>query len=217
MFRGSRLGGASFEPSLEYDSGPIALGAWSNIPIADKVDGQSDPEIDLYGSYTYTASESITVVPGFTVYTFPNAEHTNGYYTATVEPNVALNYTFSGFKFTPKVYYDVILDGPTYEFTASYAIPLPDAGTELDFIGTVGTFKWRKFADETTPDIKNWGDYWLVGVSLPFQVTKESKLTLGFAYTEGSNNYLKQGTDHRVRNTAAVGRGVASISYAWTF
>ncbi|HWA87317.1 MAG TPA: hypothetical protein VG710_13900 [Opitutus sp.] len=217
MFRGARLGGPSFEPSLEFDSGAFALGVWSNFPLADKVDGQSDPEFDFYGSYTFAASESITVVPGFTAYTFPSAEHSKGFYTATFEPNVAVNYTFAGVKFTPKIYYDVVLKGPTYEFTAAYAVPLASAGTELDFVGTVGTFKWTNFAENTSPDVKNWGDYWLVGVSMPFQVTKESKLTVGLAYTEGDNNYLKQGSAHRVVNTAAVGRGVVSVSYAWTF
>ena len=217
MFRGVRLGGPSFEPSLEFDSGAYALGVWSNFPIADKVPGQSDPEFDIYGSYTYNASEAVSIVPGFTAYTYPNAKTSNGFYTATFEPNIALNYSLGPVKLTPKIYYDFVLQGPTYEFTAAYALPLQSAGTELDFVGTVGTFKWDSAAQDTTPDVKNWGDYYLIGVSLPFQVTKESKLTVGFAYTEGSNNYLKQGTDHKAKNTAAVGRGVVTVSYAWTF
>ncbi|HVU23407.1 MAG TPA: TorF family putative porin [Opitutus sp.] len=217
MFRGVRLGGPSFEPALEFDSGAYALGVWSNFPISDKVDGQSDPEFDFYGSYTFNVSEAASIVPGFTVYTYPNADTSNGFYKASFEPNVALNYSLGPVKLSPKIYYDLVLEGPTYEFTASLAIPLADAGTELDFVGTVGTFKWNTAAEDTTPDVKNWGDYYLIGVSMPFQVTKESKLTIGYAYTEGSNNYVKQGTAHKAKNTAAVGRGVFSVSYAWTF
>ena len=72
-------------------------------------------------------------------------------------------------------------------------------------------------AADTTPSVKNWGNYWLVGVSAPFTVTKDSKIVLGFAYTEGSGNYFKQGSAPKVQNTAAVGRGVLTVSYAITY
>jgi hypothetical protein len=48
-------------------------------------------------------------------------------------------------------------------------------------------------------------------------VTKESKLTVGWAYTEGRDNFLKQGPSPKAANPAAVGRGVFTVSYAWTF
>ena len=67
------------------------------------------------------------------------------------------------------------------------------------------------------PAVKNWGNYYLVGVALPFAITKESKLTVGFAYTKGSGNFLKAGSTPKVVNTAAVGRGVVTLSYAYTF
>ncbi len=218
MFRGVRLGGPSFEPAIEYDSGAFAAGVWANIPITDKVVGQSDPEFDFYGSYTIEAiKDTLTWVPGVTIYTYPDAKKANGFYTATFEPNLALNYSVAGWKFTPKIYYDFVLKGPTFEFTAAYAVPLKDLSTELDFTGTIGTFKWTSAVPDVSPDIKNWGNYYLVGVAAPFQVTKDSKLTIGWAYTEGSGNFFKQGTFGKAANTAAVGRGVVTVSYAITF
>ena len=217
MFRGARLGGPSFEPSVEIDSGNFALGVWSNFPIKDKVPGQSDPEIDPYGSYTFTVNESVSIAPGFTWYNYPNADTNNGFFKSTFEPNIALNYTVAGLKLTPKLYYDLVLKGPTYEFTAAYAIPLKDLGSELDWIATAGTFKIDDAAKGASPSVKNWGDYYLFGVSLPFAITKESKLTVGFAYTKGSGNFLKAGSTPKVENTAAVGRGVVTLSYAYTF
>ena len=218
MFRGARLGGPSFQPAIEYDQGALALGVWSNFPLKDKVDGQSDPEFDIYGSYTMEiVKDTLSVVPGFTWYTYPNAKTANGFYKDTFEPSIAVNYTAGPVKFTPKLYYDVILKGPTAELTAAFTVPLAEAGTELDFTGTIGTFKWTSFAPDTSPDIKNWGDYYLVGVAAPFQVTKTGKFTVGIAYTKGSNNFLKQGTDGKVPNSAAVGRGVLTLSYAITF
>lgn len=217
MFRGVRLGGPSFEPTIEFDSGNLALGVWANFPIKDKVVGQSDPEIDPYGSYTFTINDAFSIAPGFTWYNFPNANKSNGFYKMTFEPNLAFNYTVKGFKFTPKIYYDFVLKGPTLELTGTFAVPLKDAGTELDFVGTVGTFKWDDALEDTNPSVKNYGDYWLVGVSMPFQVSKNSKVIAGLAYTEGSNNYFKQSGSPKVENTGAVGRGVFTLSYAITF
>lgn len=224
MFRGVRLGGPSFEPSIEYDSGNLAVGVWSNFPITDKVVGQSDPEFDFYGSYTIEAiKDTLTWVPGVTIYTYPNATRANGFYTASFEPNLAINYSVAGWKFTPKIYYDFVLKGPTLEFTAAYTVPLKDLSTELDFTGTIGTYKWTSAAPDQVnslsqpADVKNYGNYYLVGVALPFQVTKDSKLTIGFAYTEGSDNFIKVGTDGQFANTAAVGRGVVTVSYGITF
>lgn len=217
MFRGSRLGGPSFEPNLEVDSGNLALGIWTNFPMKDKVPGQSAPELDPYGSYTLAVNDALSVQPGFTWYNYPNADTSNGFYKSTFEPNIALNYTISGVKLTPKLYYDVVLKGPTYEFTVSYAIPLKDAGTELDWTLVGGTYKIDDAAKGADPSVKNWGDYYSIGVSAPFTINANSKLVVGFAYTKGSNNFLKQGSDPKVENTAAVGRGVVTLSYAYTF
>jgi len=65
--------------------------------------------------------------------------------------------------------------------------------------------------------VKNWGDYWSIGAAVPFQINKQSKLTVGFAWTKGSNNYLKAGTTPRTLNTAAINRGVATVNYIYSF
>jgi uncharacterized protein (TIGR02001 family) len=218
MFRGVRLGGPSFNPAVEYDNGDLAVGVWSNIPIKDKVKGQSDPEFDFYGSYKLElVKDTLNWQPGFTAYTYPNAKRADGFYRATFEPNVALNYTVSGITLTPKVYYDFVLKGPTLELGAAYTVPLKDMGTELDFVATAGTYKWTNAAPGQGADVKNYGNYVLGGVTLPFQVTKDSKITLGWAYTKGSDNFIKVGRTAKFENSAAVGRGVATISYIVTF
>ena len=111
----------------------------------------------------------------------------------------------------------MVLKGPAYEFNVAAAIPLINLGTELDWIATAGTFKLDDFAKGADPAVKNWGDYYLFGVSLPIAITKDSKLSLGFAYTKGGGNFLKAGSTPKVENTAAVGRGVVTISYFYTF
>ncbi len=216
MFRGTRLGGASFQPSVEVGAGNLAAGVWTNFPMRKKVPGQSDPEVDVYASYKFEVAKDLNIQPGFTWYNYPNADKANGFYKSTFEPSIALNYTVAGVTLTPKAYYDTIMKASTYEANATYALPVKEIGSELDFIATYGTFLMREYAP-TTPDIKNWGDYWLVGVSLPFQVTSNSKLVVGISYTKGERNYLKQGSDPKFENSAAVGRGVASVSYSVSF
>lgn len=220
MLRGVRLGGPSFEPNIEFDSGALALGLWTNFPMKDKVVGQSDPELEPYGSYTFDlVKDRLTLQPGFILYTYPNAEKTEGFYKLTFEPSLALNWMpQEGLKLTPKIYRDVRRKQTLLEFSTSYNVPVKDAGTELDFLGTVGTFKATEAIAGTTPAEKNWGNYWLLGVTVPFQVVKDTqKLLLGFAYTKGSDNFLKQGTRPKSVNPGAVGRGIVTISYAITF
>jgi uncharacterized protein (TIGR02001 family) len=217
MFRGVRLGGPSFEPSIEFDYDTIAIGVWANFPMADKVVGQSDPEVDPYGSYTIAINDSFSVVPGFTWYNYPRAPSANGFYKATFEPNLAVNYSIGAFKLTPKVYYDLVLHGPTLELNATWALPLKSLGTELDFLGTVGTYRWTTAADNTYPDLHNYGNYYLIGVSAPYAINSSSKIVVGFAYTQGSDNYFKQSGSPKTENTAAEGRGVVTVSYAFTF
>ena len=218
MFRGQRLGAAAFQPSVEVAAGDLTAGAWVSTPFdGNKVPDSSDPEIDLYGSYTLKLNDAAAVVPGFTSYHYPSAPTSAGFYRWTFEPNVALNYTVQGLKLTPKLYYDLMLKGPTLELTAAYAVPLKDIGSELDFTATAGTYKLKEAANDASPAVKAWGDYWLVGVALPFQVSKQGKVTLGFSYTEGTNAFVKAGRFGKTPNSLAVGRGVATISYAHSF
>jgi uncharacterized protein (TIGR02001 family) len=214
MLRGVRLGGLSAQPVIEYASGPLVLGLWNNIPLADRVPGQSNPEIDPYGSYTVEIAKDLTFQPGFILYTYPKANKSNGFYKMTFEPSVALNYTVEGIKLTPKLYYDTVLKQTLLEASVAYSVPLKEAGTELAFLGQWGTFKARDALENSAPATKNWGDYWLAGVTLPFQLDKSSKLSVGWAYTKGRDNFLKTGNAPKGANTAAVGRGVVTVAYS---
>lgn len=217
MFRGQRLSAGGFQPTLEAAVGDFTAGVWGNFVIDDQVPGSSDPELDLYGSYTVAMGKDLSIVPGATLYTYPKADKAAGFFKSTFEPSLAVNYTVEGIKFTPKVYYDVTLRGPTYEVTAAYAVALKDLGTELALTAQLGTFLLKDVANGSSPAVKSWGDYWLLGASLPVQVNKESKVILGVAYTEGRDAYTKQGNTPKSVNTLAVGRWVASLGYSVSF
>jgi len=215
VFRGVELAKTCFQPWVDYTSGSLSLGLWTSFALEDRVSGDTDPEIDLYGSYTYTVGGgSIDLVPGFYLYTYPDAETGNGNYSVTFEPSLAAVFTAGGIQFTPKVYYDFMLRGATFEISAAIAIPLESLGTELDFSVSAGTFKWTDVSNDTSPSVKNWGDYWTAGVAIPIQVTSRSKVTLAGLYSEGRNNFYKQGELPKVANDAAHGVTSVTLSYA---
>jgi len=218
MFRGQRLGSAAFQPSVEGVAGDLTVGVWANFPFdGDKVPDSSDPEFDLYGSYTISLGKDLSLVPGFTAYFYPSAPTSAGFYRSTYEPSLALNYTVEGVKFIPKVYYDFVLEGATWEISAAYAVPMKEIGSELGFTATYGTYLLNEAANGASPSVKSWGNYWLVGLSMPFQISKESKVVLGLQYTEGSDAFTKQGNLGKSANTLAVGRGVGTIAYSLSY
>jgi uncharacterized protein (TIGR02001 family) len=218
MFRGVRLGKDSVQGAIDATYGNWDMGLWASNPIGkDKVPGQSQPEVDPYASYTYALNDSWSLQPGITVYTYTKAPTNQGYYHSTVEPNLAANYTVGNLKLTPKVYYDVVLKGPTYEFNAAYTVPLKDWGTELDFAGQAGYYDQYDTVNGARPDVRAYGNYWLLGVSAPYQLTKEVKLTVGYAYTQGGSAYFKQNGFRKVKNGAAQGKPVYSVGLTWAW
>lgn len=217
LFRGVELAGACFQPWVDYTIGPMSVGIWSSVALEDQVGGDADPEIDLYGSYTFSSeSGALSIQPGFNLYTYPDADRSNGVYKSTFEPSLAAIFNVAGIQLTPKVYYDVMLKGATYEITAAVALPLAALGTELDFSATAGTYKWRDVTADASPAVKNWGDYWSVGVAVPVQISLRSKLTVALTYSEGRNNFFKEGTLPRESNEAARGKTALTVIYALT-
>lgn len=218
MFRGQRLGGLSLQPSVELGgmmSGALSLGIWANKPLSNRVVDVSDPEVDFYGSYTSTLAEGLTLVPGFTYYYYPNLLNT--VHKATFEPSLALNYTIGGLKLTPKVYYDMTLEGPTWELTAAHSLAIASLGVTVDLSATLGSFKYTDVVKDGSPRTKNWGDYCSFGASVPVQLSTNSKLTFGYGYHIGWDNKFKTGSAGQVTNPLQAERGVASINYSFSF
>jgi len=219
MFRGQRLGGQSFQPSLTGTYGSWTTEIWTSVPVnhANLVHGQSDPEIDPSAIYTGTINDNLNVQAGATVYTYLNAPTAEGFFKATFEPQIGVNYTVAGLTINPKYYYDLVLRTATYEGNLAYSIPVKELGTSLNLAISVGTYYGTNVVNGSTPKTKAWGDYYSFGVSTPYTITKNSTLTVGVAFTEGSGAYFKQAGSPRVSNTAAVRRTPITVSYAWTF
>jgi len=223
LYRGERLGGPSLQSWAEVDPGNLGLGVWTDLPFAggSSPARQSNPEIDPYAYYRVSLADGLAVIPGFQVDTYPQADIGSaakpGYFRTRAEPSVALDCRFHGVTLAPKVAYDFTLRGETYEVTALYAVPVSAIGSEVDFKATGGYFNYANGLVNATSAARAIGGYWLAGAEVPFQLTRRSRLTIGWAYAEGFDNTLQAASGSRVANPLAAGRGVVSLAFAWTF
>lgn len=217
LFRGARVAGASFQPSLDYAAGSFAAGVWSSAAFSHRAGGDSDPEFDFYGTYSFSNDAgTIDVVPGFWLYTYPDAERSDGYHSLTFEPNLAVNLYVGGIRLTPTLYYDVTLEGATWELTAAFAVPLKQLGTTIEFLATAGTFKWDNVTAGASPKEKNWGDYYTIGARLPVTISTRSQIALGLTHSIGRNNFFKQAGAPKYENPDAGSHTAVTLSYTFS-
>jgi hypothetical protein len=217
MFRGVRLGGLSFQPAVEYSKGPLSLQMYSNFPISDKIPGTCDPEFDLGTSYTWTVvPEVFTIKPGVMFYTFPTADSDEGFYKATCEPNVSFGYSLGDISLSLNLYYDIIMKGATYELGAEYSINLQSVGLDIELSALVGKYDWSDSVADDAIKTRNSGNYFQVGVAIPYEFSKRSSLNVGWYFTKGVNNYYYVGNT-KDSNPDAIGKGFFGVSYSFSF
>ena len=219
MFRGMRLGGTSFQPTVEYSKGPLTLGLFGNMPVSDRFSGDPvDPEIDIYASYDWeVVPEVFTIRPGIAVYTYPNADKEEGFYKAQYEPYVCFAYTVHDMTLSLNLYYDLVLKGPTYEIEADYAIPIKPFNFDIELSALIGKYDWSDYEAETPSKIRAYGTYWQIGAAVPFEFSSRSKFIVGWYYAKGANSYIQVKNEFKEPNLDAVGRGVFNVSYSRTF
>jgi len=217
MFRGVRLGGLSFQPAVEYSKGPLALGLVSNFPVSDKIPGTCDPEFDLTASYTWSiVPEAFTIKPGITFYTYPTADKNDGFYKVTCEPSLSFGCSFGDINFSINFYYDMVMEGATYELGGDYLIHLKPLGFDLELSALIGKYDW---SDSIAGDImktRNSGNYFQVGAAIPYEFSKRSSLHVGWCYAKGTNNHYHSASG-KESNPGAIGKGFFNASYSFSF
>ena len=146
IFRGIQFAETSFQPGIQLNYGSFYGGVWMNLPIGDDdlVVTPGGEELDIYGGYSFSASEKITVDVGFTYYTFPDLA--SGFFDLFEEDGDGLGANtfelFAGLNFdaplspTLYVYRDFNWDTVTIEAGASHSIPLAEK-TSFDIGATL--------------------------------------------------------------------------------
>jgi hypothetical protein len=217
VFRGQQRGGMAVQTVVEAVRQDFGAGLWTSFPLEGSGGFVPGTEADLYVFHTLPLAEVATLVPGATLYTYPRADRLAGFRRATFEASLAVNATFAGVRFTPKVFHDFGLKATTLELAAVYALALPSLGTELDFSAAAGAYLRRDDAFGALAPTRAWGDYWQAGVSVPYQITARTRLIAGWTYAAGSGAFVKIGGTGRMADPRATRGGSVSLGFSTTF
>ena len=143
VFRGVQFAENSFQPDINVSYGGWNAGAWANLPIGDDNVSYGD-ELDIYGSYSFQATELIGASVGITYYAFPDAasgffdtfEEDSGDGANTVEIFASASFA-APFGPSLTVYHDFMFDTVTFEGSASASYAFSD-DLSASFSPTVG-------------------------------------------------------------------------------
>jgi len=219
MDRGVYMSGLSFQPTVAYTRGPFALELFGNFPVSGRIPGAPYPQIDVTASYSWDmAPDVLTVAPSVLLSTFPRADTGNGYYRAICELGVSFGFApAAGLCAALDLWRDVVQKGGGCELGIEYSLPfnLHGAGAELSaLMGRYGLSDTEANAPEK---VRNRGNYFGAGVCFPFELSKKTKMTVGWSYAKGAHNHTQAGQGEVEPNPHAVGRGVFTFSFSRSF
>jgi hypothetical protein len=219
MDRGVYLSGLSFQPAVEYSKGELNLELFSSFPISDKIYGTSDPQIDFTASYAWNIGASaFTMTPSILLSTFPRANADEGFYKATCESSVTFECAITDYlSLSLGFYYDLVMKGGGYEFGVDFLLPLKPIGIDVEFSVLAGRYDMSDTEANAPIKVRNIGDYFHAGASVPFKLSDKSKLALGWGYAKGTHNHVQVGEGEMELNPHAIGRGFFTLAFSQTF
>lgn len=217
IFRGLQLGGASLQPTIEFNADHSVAGIAASIPLDGSTAMQPGAELDFYASHHFALSPQAQATIGAAAYFYRDAPTAAGFRSQVFEPSLGLNYAIAGIRIASTCYYDVTRKGPTFELGAAIALPLRSLGTEIDFAATAGRYRLHDTSRAPGPGMKLAGTYWLIDASIPFQINATSKITAGLAYTGSAATYLRSGRAPQRDHPLAAQRLAVRLGYSYTF
>lgn len=148
VFRGVSLADTAIQPYVEASVGSFTFGAWASTGFGDTSIAAGD-EIDLYASYSFAATDTISLDAGVTYYHYPQGGslfETQGGGAGTYEVSLAASFdtTLSP---TIAAFYDLTLEAFTVEAGIGHSIPMSDK-TSFDLGATVGLVDGDGFSYE---------------------------------------------------------------------
>jgi hypothetical protein len=219
-FRGVHEGEMSFQPTLGYSKGSLALELFGNFPLTDEIHAP-DPvehEIDLTGRYRWDILPgAFAIESAVALYAFPRLMNEDGAYKYQIEPNLSFIYSIGRIDFVGTYYYDFVIKGPTYEAGIDCSLPIKDFGFEIAGSARIGRYDWSDTAPNTPSKVRNSGDYFKAGISLQYELPKSATLNLGWYYEKGTSNYIQVGHSRKLPDPGAISYGYLSVALAYSF
>lgn len=130
VFRGVTLASDVIQPGAEIAFGNFTAGAWLSLPVDDSADAFAD-ELDLYASYSFSLSESVSADVGATLYHYPQSGGLFDIGTDAGDASTLELFGSLGFGGTLEpslsAFYDLTLEAFTVEAGVSHSIPVGEA------------------------------------------------------------------------------------------
>jgi uncharacterized protein (TIGR02001 family) len=201
VFRGVSLADTAIQPGVEVAVGDFTVGAWYSTGFGQTSIAALD-ELDLYASYGFALSDTISASVGATYYHYPQGgslfETDSGNAgTYEVSAGLALDIILS-----PSVtaYYDFTLEGFTLEGGVGHSISTGDK-TSLDLGLTAGL---------VDGDGISW-EYGTASASVGYGFTDDVSAYLGINYTVSSSDDVGLGLNYE---EAIFGNGQGDLFWA---
>lgn len=203
VFRGVSLADSAIQPGVEVAVGDFTVGAWVSTGVGDTSILAGD-EVDLYASYSFALSDTISTDVGITYYHYPQGGglfSTNGGGSGTYEVFASVGFD-TMLAPSASVYYDLTLEAFTLEGGIGHSFPAGDK-TSFDLGATVGLVDGDGFSYE----------YGSASASLGYAFTDAVSAYVGANYALSSDNTLNykkilQGTPKD--NLLFFGAGIAA-------
>jgi len=183
VFRGVSFANTAIQPGLSVSKGNLTVGVWASTGLGQSSAAAGD-EIDIYGSYSWSLSDKVSVSAGATLYHFPQS---GGLFNldsqelgSTIEGSFGVSFNTA---LSPNVtaYYDATLDAFTLIGNVSKSVPVADK-TSLSLGLTAGLVEAGNGATDY-----QWGT---ANAKLSYNVTNKSSLYLQGNFTLNSENFL---------------------------
>lgn len=148
VFRGVSLADTAVQPYAEASIGSFTFGAWASTGLGNTSIAAGD-ELDLYASYSFGLSDTVSLDAGVTYYHYPQGGslfETEGGGAGTYEVFASAGFDMP---LAPSVsaYYDLTLEAFTLEGGIGHSIPMSDKAS-FDLGATVGLVDGDGFSYE---------------------------------------------------------------------
>lgn len=182
VFRGVSFADTAVQPYVEATVGSLTFGAWASTGFGDTSPVAGD-EIDLYASYNFALSDTVSLDAGITYYHFPQGGslfETNGGGAGSYEASLGASFDVIA---APSItaYYDFTLEAFTVEGGISHSIAFPaNDKTSLDLGLTAGLVDGDGFSYE----------YGSASASLGYALSDNTSTYIGANYVINSDDAL---------------------------
>ncbi|MSU70556.1 MAG: hypothetical protein EXS39_07245 [Opitutaceae bacterium] len=205
VFRGVQNAGKSFQPSVEFVTGGLNAGVWTNQPGTKR----EHDEVDLYAGYTYSVNSALKFDSVATFYWYPEARKTLGETQRTYEAGVSATYSAGGFASNLYYYHDFRLGSDTLEAAIGYSVPVGNAWSVDTGVFCAGVAAQDAAPDAGGPVVHDRYTYYGVEVNVPYRLNARASVTIGVHYADTHGLRAAKGSagDNNLWYTAGVSIG----------